>query len=75
MPPVKISFHTFFQTGIDDLATRSDDLLGSIGFPLVTKTLFRKKRSSNAFSVPKVIIGAHVASLEYFTTIFPISLL
>ena len=25
-------FHAFFRTGGDDLATRSDDLLGSIGF-------------------------------------------
>ena len=50
MPPAKIPFHTcFFRTGIDDLATGSDDLLGLIGFLFVTKYFLEKKRELKCF--------------------------
>ena len=45
----KSLFTHFFRTGIDDLATGSDDLLGLIGFLFVTKYFLEKKRELKCF--------------------------
>ena len=62
-------FHAFFQTGSDDLATGSDDLLGSIGFSRGQKPFLENGGGAQMLlRSPKGIIGVFLAFMVCFTT-------